>query len=147
MANLAFFAQGEPVPYDRAAARGRFTPARNEVWRSMVAVCFLLVRQQTPGAPAIGEHRGGVALQLDFHGANPCADLDNLAKEVMDGLNGVAWHDDRQVVDLRVCRLPLHEEHGQGVAVYVTWLAPDAPAWLALYPPKAPRKRRTTRVV
>ncbi len=35
-------------------------------------------------------------------------DSDNLAKSVLDGLNGVAWKDDRQVVDVRAVR---HEVH------------------------------------
>lgn len=29
-------------------------------------------------------------------------DIDNLAKTYLDGLNGIAWHDDRQVIDLHV---------------------------------------------
>jgi len=29
-------------------------------------------------------------------------DLDNVAKSILDGLNGVAWDDDRQVVELHV---------------------------------------------
>lgn len=34
-------------------------------------------------------------------------DLDNLAKAILDPLNGVAWHDDRQVV-----RLSVRKEYG-----------------------------------
>lgn len=33
------------------------------------------------------------------------ADLDNIAKSVLDGLNGVAFHDDRQVAELLVVRV------------------------------------------
>jgi crossover junction endodeoxyribonuclease RusA len=33
------------------------------------------------------------------------ADLDNIAKSVLDGLNGVAFEDDRQVAELLVVRL------------------------------------------
>ena len=31
-------------------------------------------------------------------------DADNLAKLVCDALNGIVWHDDRQIVDLRVTK-------------------------------------------
>lgn len=34
------------------------------------------------------------------------ADLDNIAKSVLDGLNGVAFEDDRQVAELLVVRNP-----------------------------------------
>jgi Holliday junction resolvase RusA-like endonuclease len=33
-----------------------------------------------------------------------CGDVDNLAKGVLDALNGIAWDDDSQVVDLRVIK-------------------------------------------
>lgn len=31
-------------------------------------------------------------------------DVDNLAKSLMDGLNKIAWEDDRQVTDLTICK-------------------------------------------
>jgi len=34
----------------------------------------------------------------------PSVDLDNLAKAVLDSLNGLAYKDDRQIVHLTVCR-------------------------------------------
>jgi Holliday junction resolvase RusA-like endonuclease len=42
-------------------------------------------------------------------------DVDNATKAIMDGLNGVAWVDDKQVVDLRV-----EKHYGNRDAVVVT---------------------------
>ena len=47
-------------------------------------------------------------------------DLDNLSKAIMDGLNGVAWHDDRQVVELSVAK-----HYGNRDAVIVTVAAAE----------------------
>ena len=41
-------------------------------------------------------------LKEDFHTIKP--DLDNLAKGVMDALNGVAWHDDSQVDNIQLSK-------------------------------------------
>ena len=143
MTTLVFFVPGAPVPYSRSAAAswGRFIPERNKLWRHAVRVEFRDCWAQVPGLPAEGEHRHGVVLLLDFHGANLNADLDNLAKEVLDALNGVAWHDDRQLVDLRVRRLPKHETWGAGVCCEVRWLPESDPVWSTLRPAKA-RKRK-----
>lgn len=45
-------------------------------------------------------------IHLAVAGANSAADVDNLAKTVMDGLQGVAYHNDKQVDELHVRRLP-----------------------------------------
>jgi hypothetical protein len=50
--------------------------------------------------PDMSEYRGPVALFVEFIGTP--ADCSNLAKEVEDALNGLAWRDDRQIVELRV---------------------------------------------
>lgn len=46
-------------------------------------------------------------------------DLDNVAKLVLDGLNGVAWLDDRQVVELSARRVWADGDSGAGVRVQV----------------------------
>lgn len=49
---------------------------------------------------------GRYGLLVDVAGANAAADVDNLAKTVMDGLQGTAYGNDRQVDELHVRRLP-----------------------------------------
>lgn len=46
----------------------------------------------------------GVA--LTFHGAREGQDVDNMTKLVLDGLNGVCWKDDRQVVEIHARKVP-----------------------------------------
>lgn len=45
-------------------------------------------------------HEGIVAVTLMFFGCR--GDADNLAKSVLDALNGIAWNDDRQVEELHI---------------------------------------------
>ena len=40
-------------------------------------------------------------------------DVDNLAKAFLDGLNGVAWNDDRQVRKLTVAKVRVYDESEQ----------------------------------
>lgn len=51
----------------------------------------------------------------------PIPDADNLAKSVLDGLTGVAWQDDRQVVDVRAVR---HEARGKHEERTEVWIRP-----------------------
>jgi crossover junction endodeoxyribonuclease RusA len=37
-------------------------------------------------------------------------DVDNLAKAYLDGLNGIAWHDDRQVILLHIKKIYVTED-------------------------------------
>lgn len=43
-----------------------------------------------------------VSAKLFIDCSKPDMDVDNLGKAIMDGMNGIAWHDDRQVIRLEV---------------------------------------------
>lgn len=60
---------------------------------------------------------GRYGLMVDVAGANAAADVDNLAKTVMDGLQGTTYKNDRQVDELHVRRLP-GARPNTGITVY-----------------------------
>lgn len=45
-------------------------------------------------------------------------DLDNLSKAVLDGLNGVVWEDDKQVIDIHLRKYHLKTHPGFYIALY-----------------------------
>lgn len=82
--------------------RGRMVVSKEAIaYKVRVADIFRLVGQQT--------HTGPVSVLMFVHpkttkkgvASKVRADLDNLLKVVFDGLNGVAWVDDSQVVKLQ----------------------------------------------
>lgn len=93
----SFTVVGKPVPKPRPRVqmRGRHphiytptTPFENDVgWEAKRA--------------RVKPTDGLVAISLRFFG-HATADADNLAKAVLDGLNGIAYADDKQVVELHV---------------------------------------------
>lgn len=52
-----------------------------------------------------------VTLWVNVGVVNMKKDLDNIVKSIADGLNGVAWLDDRQVVELHAWKHPAHKGH------------------------------------
>ena len=58
--------------------------------------------------PAYGDF--SVEIVMEHVGDPPWMDLDNLAKAILDGLKGNAFHDDAQVARLLVERLPGERE-------------------------------------
>ena len=66
-----------------------------EPFSGPIAVCIMTYRQLPNSAPK------SVISEQDTH--KP--DIDNVAKIVLDALNGVAWKDDAQVVSLTVSKL------------------------------------------
>lgn len=95
MTELAFVVPGDPVPKARPrVVHGRtFTPERTRRAEQLVAA-----HARKAGARRLA---GRVAVELRFFRATARrCDLDNLCKAIMDSLNGVAWDDDDQVVEL-----------------------------------------------
>lgn len=43
---------------------------------------------------------GDVAVRLDVYRPRKAGDLDNTLKVILDSLKGIAWHDDKQVVEI-----------------------------------------------
>lgn len=76
--------------------RGRaYTPADTRNWEELLAWRFI----ERHGRPLLA---GPVRIELHFAGVQANQDIDNLAKSCLDALNGIAFNDDRQVVELVV---------------------------------------------
>lgn len=122
MQSLTFWVDGKPAPKGRPrtfAQHGRVytrTPDKTRAWEERVAL-FSRAAANRSWSP----EKGPVAVSLDVHGAPKLADLDNLAKGLLDGMNGIIFHDDRQVVDLHVRRV---DDGAEGARVTVTRLGP-----------------------
>ena len=99
MTAYRFTVPGRPVPKARPRVMGTvtFTPHRTRDHERLI------------WAHAVKAHvkpmPGPVELHCVFHVADMRADVDNLAKTVLDALNGTAYADDRQVVDLRASKV------------------------------------------
>lgn len=62
--------------------------------------------------------KGPVSVTLDVFTRRKL-DVDNIAKSVLDGLNGVAYWDDDQVVDLRVRKFKVKNKAEERVEVEI----------------------------
>lgn len=103
----------QPKERHRTGAGGRmYTPERTVAAEEAIGLKFL---------EAARGHRvdetGRFRLRIAIAGANAAADLDNLAKTVMDALQGLAYKNDKQVDELYVRRIPGREKRTT-VAIY-----------------------------
>lgn len=114
---ISFFVPGIPVPKARPRVTkfgNTYTPKRTVTWEKDVAdVAKTVMGDREPVA-------GPVRLILDFTGARPNADLDNLIKAVEDALNGICYVDDHQIFHLGAIRWP-KQPGGNGVNITI-WL-------------------------
>ena len=110
---VTFHVTGSPVGYSRDGAALRYTPKAVTQWRGMVALSYTdalaRIRSGVPLAdspPDMGAYLGLVAVTITATGAK--GDADNIAKEVLDALLGLAYRDDCQVSSLCVM-LPMRQ--------------------------------------
>lgn len=100
LARYRFFVPGSPVSTNDLYGHNRF----GGFWKTKEAKEW----EQAIGWGAkqagvrVEESRGVRLSILYCHHGRKRKDLDNIMKVVMDGLNGVAWRDDRQIEELFV---------------------------------------------
>jgi len=102
MMDVTFVVPGPVVPWQRAASVGarRFTPAKQRQYQANVRMHALAARPRGPWLPSKhARYRVDVEAYLPDERRR---DLDNVAKTVLDALNGVLYLDDSQVTVLMV---------------------------------------------
>lgn len=97
-----FAIQGEPVSKARARFTGygaktrAYTPAKVTDAEKAVAAAF-----RAAGGKFDPSNQTAFGVDVTFHsGTRQRRDVDNMMKLILDGLNGVAWVDDTQVLDI-----------------------------------------------
>lgn len=97
-AMIAFTVPGHPQPKQRPrfGRRSVYTPEATRAYEKFVGYC---ARQAMQGEML----RGPVAVDMVVWTRGK-ADVDNLAKAVLDGMRGIVYEDDSQVVHLSVTR-------------------------------------------
>lgn len=105
-----FIIRGEPKSKQRArvTARGTFTPAETKQAEQLIALTYKRLQCQ--------RFDYQVVMTIDFYNGNRRRrDLDNMAKLVLDALNGIAYADDHQVVELNLRKIHTTPEHARTV--------------------------------
>lgn len=102
-AEIHFSVPGRPVPKERARVRKdghRYTPRRTAEYEELVGwYCRQAMGTHPPlDGPVM------VCICLHYRTDAPLADVDNVAKAILDGMEGVAYRSDRQVSGLMVFR-------------------------------------------
>lgn len=109
---ITFTVDVQPLPKQRPrVVNGHaHTPTRTRTYERTVG---WLARAAMRGQPPL---RGDVAVTLEFlRKGTRRADLDNMIKAVLDGLNGIVYEDDLQVV--RISSRVVYESETPGVRV------------------------------
>lgn len=127
--SLTFRVDGEVVgsARPRVTRNGTYTPKRTRDYRKRIARAFT----EAGGEMHDGPHSVGIDVYRALPKSRPKRvesepdtfkpDVDNICKNVLDALNGVAWPDDSCVTGLRVVKWP-RRRCEECIEVTVTWL-------------------------
>lgn len=103
MAEYSFVVEGKPIAKQRPrlTRRGKaYTPQRTKDAEANVAAHYDGPHFEGEVGVDICFEKDSIRVTIwdsDYVAVSMRGDLDNLAKTVLDGLNGVAWVDDKQV--------------------------------------------------
>lgn len=101
---LAMFSvEGEPVAKERPRLGkhgNTYTPDKTTTHEQKIGWAF---RQKARGHKPSAT--SAIALHMTFIWTKVDKDIDNMVKTVMDGLNGVAYKDDKQVIRLQAAKI------------------------------------------
>lgn len=112
---IHFAVAGEPVPKQsyRAVKGGGYTDPRVKAWQEHVTI---RARETMRGEQPIS---GYVSVRLVFVlGNKRRVDCDNLSKGVLDGMRGIVFGDDSQVVNLHIVKRVDKDQTGVAIHVY-----------------------------
>jgi Holliday junction resolvase RusA-like endonuclease len=121
MRSITFVVPGQPEGKGRPRSTrkgGHYTPPKTVIYENKIMTCFQEAVRENGWEPAekpvslviyafypVAESKAKKkkeAMLLHLIHPTKKPDIDNVAKAVLDGLNGVAWKDDKQVTDLMI---------------------------------------------
>lgn len=93
---------GRPVPAVRMTQRGKYVKPQAQRYLEYKELVSWTGRAVI-NRPLPKGNQASVTMRFFLCGGQT-PDIDNLIKAILDGLNGIAWEDDKQVVEVRAQR-------------------------------------------
>lgn len=128
--SYTFFVPGRPVGKGRPrfTRQGHaYTPDKTKAYETLVKLCWKEAGGVKLTGPVFARIYARFAIPKSYpkskaeklrgHGYTGKPDADNIAKAVLDALNGLAYDDDSQVWGIHVCRLWCRTDEEEGVYV------------------------------
>ena len=119
MPQISYFTvEGRPVPAARMTYRqvhaNKLTPQAKRYLDYKTAIGWAAKKERIK--PLTGNVK--MTIELHIHG-NKDGDIDNYAKAILDGLNGIAYKDDKQVTELRLKKIKVESKDNQRAVIVI----------------------------